>query len=343
MNLSRGKPLDVLGDPRHKTVNTVFDFDGHQIYTQFLRASRPTDRVLFRFHGAMKRDLRPLPAYQANLRHIQDHAHQISICDPTMMSREGFSCAWYAGHESLDTQGLLTRFCAEASRVLGARRAVYMGSSGGGFAALYFAHRHPGSVALATVPQTDVTRHFLPNSVKSYTNACWPGLSLEEVAARTCLNVGDLYSQGFDNAVIYVQSAGDIAHNVLQMTPFLAATLGDRVSPERRVVLCSDFWGKMGHGGVIPGEGYMPWLRAALSAPDISPEALLSAYHLARGTPQAIAMSPARAMARDGAGQGDGAEGFAPDDLRRADTLRNLMLGRAAPDEHTDRQTGAVR
>ncbi len=319
--MSEPKPVEILADPLSCGGNVVFDVDGQPVHTQVLLASRPTNAVVFRFHGAIQRELRSLPAYQANLRQMGDHAHQITICDPTMMSREGFSCSWYAGHEGLDTQGLLLKFCAGATKALEAGRAIYMGSSGGGFASLFFSCHHPGSIALVTVPQTNLRRHFVPVAVTRYLQSCWPGLTIEQASERTCLDVCDLYRDGFDNSVIYLQSAGDTAHNALQLTPFLNAAWGEDPSGSRNLVLHSDFWGKMGHGGVIPAEGYLPWLKAAILSPATDKESLLMTYHTLGGEMPVMSSLKDRPAA-----------GFPANDLRRADLLRDIALGQTQQD-----------
>lgn len=315
--MSEPKTVEILADPLFRGGDTVFAVDGHPIHTRVLPASRPADALVFRFHGAIDRTRRPLPAYQENLQQMQDHAHQITICDPTMLSREGFSCSWYAGHEGLDTQGLLLKFCAQATQALGAGRVIYMGSSGGGFASLFLSRHHPGSIALAIVPQTNLKHHFKPGGVTRYLNACWPGLTIEQASERACMDVCDLYRDGFDNSVIYLQSAGDTEHNALQLAPFLHAVWGKAGSEGRDLVLHSDFWGKMGHGGVIPAQGYLPWLKTAILSPATDHASLLMTYHTLGGDMPAMTSAKDRPKAD-----------FPANDLRRADLLRDIALGR---------------
>lgn len=308
-------PIQALSDPNFSGRNVSFDVEGHQIYTQVLMASRPTTAVVFRFHGAIKRDLRTLPSFQSNLAQIRPFAHQITICDPTMMAREGFSCSWFAGCEGLDTQALLKSFCSQASAALGAKRVVYMGSSGGGFASLYLSRHHPGSIAFVTVPQTNLQRHFTPSSVRRYLEACWPSLTIDEVSEKVCLDVCPLYSGPFENSVIYVQSAGDTAHNVNQMQPFLQAVWGSG-DAKKNLVLHSDFWGKMGHGGVVPPSAYLPWMKASVIAPSTDREALLQTHFtiMANDPPEVVAKEKVKT-------------GYPPAEIRRADLLRDIALG----------------
>ncbi|WP_218221704.1 hypothetical protein [Nesterenkonia sp. Act20] len=250
--------------------------NGTEVHFKFIRAPFDSAPLVIRFHGAVKRDLRPLPAFQANLKSFSDNAHQISICDPTMMSRDGFSCSWYAGHEGLDVQSVLLEFIAAVKSSLSPSRTIYLGSSGGGFAALYFSYHDPESLALVMVPQTNLERHFSPGAVVNYLQQCWPGRSLEQASKETCLDVTSLYASGFNNSVVYVQSQGDFKHNALQLTPFLTACYKTGEPEDEKVILSSDYWGKPGHGGAVPAEGYTRWLRTALTSPSLGVEDLLA-------------------------------------------------------------------
>lgn len=82
---------------------------GAELHYRFRAAPQQNAPLIIRFHGAIQRESRPLPAFQPNLRQVQHIAHQITICDPTMMSREGFSCSWYPGHEKLPAQAILNQ------------------------------------------------------------------------------------------------------------------------------------------------------------------------------------------------------------------------------------------
>ncbi|WP_152345673.1 hypothetical protein [Brevibacterium sp. CFH 10365] len=256
-------------------VQECVPLNGADIHFKFIRAPFDNAPLVIRFHGAVKRDLRSLPAFQGNLKSFNSSAHQISISDPTMMAREGFSCAWYAGHEELDVQGALVQFIGSLRTALAPKRVVYLGSSAGGFAALYCSYFDPGSVALVMVPQTNLQRHFAPRAVSLYLEKCWSGRSLEEVGEVACTDVTSLYEKGFDNTVVYVQSQGDFKHSALQLTPFMSACYNTGEPEQEKLIVQSDYWGKPGHGGAVPMEGYSTWLRAAISAPSTGLEDLL--------------------------------------------------------------------
>ena len=213
-----------LADPKVRLNNRVFLFEGMEIHCQFMPATVPTDTLIIRFHGAIQRESRALPAFQANLAENSSYGHQLTICDPTMMTRDGFSLGWYAGHDSLDVQGILCRFFAQLPQVLGTRRHVYLGSSGGGFAALHYSYYHAESVAVVLGPQTSIAAHT-SKAVINYMNSCWPNRTLESLSGTVNVDMCALYRNGHDNTVIYVQSAGDFLHNSCHLAPFMKGDL----------------------------------------------------------------------------------------------------------------------
>lgn len=298
-------------------VSGHYRLDEADIHFQFRRAPLQNVPLIIRFHGAVQRDKRQLPAFQANLKTFNDHAHQLSICDPTMMAREGFSCSWYAGAEGLPVQSILTKFINQVKSILTPTRTVYLGSSGGGFAAMFHSYHDPASVAVVMVPQTNLARHFLPASVQRYIENCWPGQTLEAASQQACLDLPALYAKGYENTIIYVQSAGDFRHNNNQLLPMLNACLTSGDPRRDRLILASDYWGRPGHGGSVPAEGYLPWVRAALASPTHEVEDLLAAFGGAR---QPSIDAPAPRQRSD-----SNPNRFASSDLRQAEILTTVL------------------
>jgi len=266
-----------ITNPAVKMSNFQIKLGNEGLHVQFMRCLQPTKNIIIRFHGAIQRQVRTLPAFQANLSEMSNFAHQITICDPTMMSRDGYSLSWYAGHETFDCQSLLLEFFQKLTDALQIERTIYLGSSGGGFASLFYSHHHKGSVAMVMVPQTNLQGHAKA-SLSDYLENCWPGHTLEDVSNHICTDVGALYSEGFDNSIIYVQSAGDHYHLCNQMQPFLKSVYQSADDAGERFILCCGFWGKLGHGGVVPHKAYIPWLKAALSSPSIAADDILMTY-----------------------------------------------------------------
>ncbi|OYU33840.1 MAG: hypothetical protein CFE35_17645 [Novosphingobium sp. PASSN1] len=231
--------------------------------------------IVFAFHGAVHQDSRSGTTFAHFPNRQTAHSHQISIADPSLAKHRDLSIAWYCGHEGADIQGIVSAICIEAARLLGAERRIYTGGSGGGFAALYFSHRDPGSVAVVFNPQTRIM-DYSGRLVANYRKACWPSLTKDaDLAKVTCADLVPLYQKGLTNTVIYVQSHGDRRHFTRQLMPLVGAIA--RASERQNFILHSDYWGEMGH--VSPPEEAIAWLAAACKAATTQVEDLIQTWH----------------------------------------------------------------
>lgn len=231
--------------------------------------------IVFAFHGAVHQESRKGTTFAHFPNRQTANSHQISIADPSLVMHRNLSLAWFCGHEGVDVQGIVSAICIEAARLLGAERRIYTGGSGGGFAALYFSHRDPGSVVVAFNPQTRIM-DYSGRLVANYRKACWPSLAKDaDLAKVTCVDLVPLYQKGLTNTVIYVQSNGDRRHFTRQMMPMVGAIA--RASDRQNFILHSDYWGELGH--VSPPEEGIAWLAAACTAPTMQVEDLIQAWH----------------------------------------------------------------
>lgn len=226
------------------------------------------------FHGAVNREKRPYPHFLNFRDGVGGTAHQVSLADATLGLDEKLAIGWYAGAPGLLLQQLLPPFFDKLKNALGVERVVFMGSSGGGFAALFYSWHCQGSVAVVQVPQTNVWKYHLPGALRRYQNTCWPdGIPLD--AGSPVLDLSSLYSETSRNSVVYIQSALDFHHLHDQMIPFLASM---PVESRESVVVKSSYWGRTGHSNVVPMREWDGWVKAALTAENLSSEAIVSAY-----------------------------------------------------------------
>jgi pimeloyl-ACP methyl ester carboxylesterase len=231
-----------------------------------LRRERRAAAMLVNFHGAVDRKTRTLPVFINFLPGLAGLAHQVSIADPSVLDDGATNIAWYAGDAGFDAQAVLPAMFASLADELGADRTLYFGTSGGGFAALYYAHQHPNSFAVAGNPQVAIERYHLGHAIRRYREQYWPDLGQDApLTDVTCADLAPLYAKGFDNTVIYVQSIGDRMHFENQMMHFVAGLA--QAGMRDRFLLHSDFWGKMGH---IPApRDYLRWIQAVCTSPTL--------------------------------------------------------------------------
>lgn len=274
---------DLLSDDTDDRL-MVFNQGGHLVHTKFLRSSVQTNRLVVSFHGAVSQNTgTSIFDKTRNSKALNKYAHQISILDPTVICNETISIGWYLGDHGYPAQRILSEFIHQVTEMLQVERIVFVGSSGGGFASLYFSFYHPGSISLPIVPQTRLRLYSSPSGKRGflrYCNECWPGLSEDEVSERVCVDVTELYSsEPFRNAVVLLMSPGDVRHFSHHATPFLSRVY-DSLSLECiNLSLISDYGGVPGHSGAVRGSMFLPWIKAALAAPSIAQQDILESYH----------------------------------------------------------------
>lgn len=264
------------------------------------------------FHGAVDRQSREVPAFVGFSPSLSG-AHQLAISDPTMLVEGDFSLSWYAGDQGFAAQDLLKRFFQDVTEVFGVERMVYFGTSGGGFAALYYSWHHPGSIAVAGNPQTRITDYY-GGHISRYLSACWPKHERLEDCIET--DIRALYAKSFPNFVIYVQSATDPFHLIKHLSTFLGQVGFRKDLP---LVVNVDYFGKMGHSPTF--DAYIPWLQAVMTVPEVTLENVVKARHAAIGmdpapTPNKTVASP---------------KGFDARSIQTAEMIRDWQLGDTTP------------
>lgn len=291
------------------TEPTDLDFEGLRVPVHYKPGSTQTLVILF--HGALDRERRPFPFFQPHFSNAFG-AHQISVADISLTKAPDLKAGWYIGAEDIPLQKQLPRLFAEIGAHLDIKRTIYFGASAGGFAALHYSHAHPGSLALVANPQINLLT-YLHGPVDQYRQACWPRVAdQDELARQVCLNVVDLYAASTPNHVCLLNSAGDRFH-IYQQTLEMANRL--QSDARNRVVLHSDYYGVRGHSGSIPLTACVPWLKAAVYAPNWYADSLLTKFDQFR-RPSA----PANAL------RATSVSPAAQEDLRLADAIADWQL-----------------
>lgn len=202
-----------------------------------------SETTLVSFHAALGgSSLRP-PIFTG--RAISQHSglNRIFVSDPGLLASPDLGLAWYLGTSGFNLTKLLSQVIAALQERLDAQHLVFFGMSGGGFAALNFAHEFPGSLAVPVNPQTRIL-DYAEVHWDAMARACFGAATTEE--SRQVLETHPradqrrVYGAGFSNHVIYVQNQTD-GHVINQMVPWFEAT---DWSP-RATALMRD-WGK-GH------------------------------------------------------------------------------------------------
>jgi hypothetical protein len=133
--------------------------------------------------GAFDQTKKTLPGFARAAEGSEYGANVLCVSDPTLALSKTLTLGWYIGtREESVLPGLLriTEKVAELANI-SAERIVFMGSSGGGFAALCAASTFRGN-AIAINPQTDIAL-FYPGPVEEFA-LFFGGPSVEEIRQR---------------------------------------------------------------------------------------------------------------------------------------------------------------
>ena len=291
--------------------------DGDAEIPMWLARKTGSRTLYISFHGAIDRTKRATPVFMPIVPMNGDDANQLMIADPGMEHPGEFTLAWYAGHEGLKAQDILLDLIKRTIAHLDIEHVVFMGSSGGGFASLYYSWHLPGSTCVAVSPQTDIRKYYKSHA-KRYTTACWPSLpgfnALDQVI---CADVVSLYRQSVPNTVVLLQSTGDFFHFKNHMLPLAEAITSHE---ESRFILQCGYWGVPDHSRSVPADVAVKWLNTVINHPGATVPELLTAWHAAEQPP---ATTTAPRAAPSNSGQGNA---FGGDDLRLANALTTSML-----------------
>lgn len=277
-NMTECKQLLELKKSDFQESTFFAEIDGVQFPLRFLSGGDVRNLVIS-FHGAINREKREIPAFLPFQPGLSGIAHQIAISDPTMYSRSNFTLSWYTGHEGFPCQSIMPTLINAIKQLFDIERRVYFGSSGGGFAALFYSWVDQGSIALVRSPQTNIMQYY-SGHIERYRKACWPELDDNvRLSEKIVTDVSPLYKNAMNNTVIYLQSSGDSFHISNHMIPFLQGMQSNISEKNNRFILNCDFWGKFGHSSSVPQTTYLPWMIAALTSPSDQVDDILRTRH----------------------------------------------------------------
>lgn len=139
------------------------------------------------------------------------------LSDPALLLSEDLTLGWYLGTRTRPLQPVMERVVACAARACGAVRIAFVGTSGGGFPALWLAGRFPGAAAFVNAPTTTIIGHHGRNAVRRFAGVAIPGGRIEDFPAAL-----DLTAQPPGTARrIITQNAGDTPFVTRHVAPFL--------------------------------------------------------------------------------------------------------------------------
>lgn len=209
---------------------------------ELMISDRSAATTIVIFHAAARVDT-DLPLFVGQQLTNDLEANIIFVSDP-LLGRDN-PIGWFTGSPDFALQDELVKLIEHIQTGLGhANNLCFYGPSAGGFAALYYSHHFPGSLAISANPQTNI-RDYQANKVKEFLDSSWAGASISEVPATT--NLLPLYTETFPNHVAYLQCVNDTLHLEKHARPWAKAT---ERNADRRAFIVDD-WGA-GHAPPPP-------------------------------------------------------------------------------------------
>lgn len=182
--------------------------------------SQESRALIVAFHAAVDPSDATLPVFTGRRVTQSLDASVLFVSDPSL--EHGMSIGWFAGDSRRPLQKDLVHVIEHVAAQVGAEQIILEGCSAGGFAALYFSHQIPGSLAVAMNPQTDMMKYY-HGRVCEYVETCWP----EGIDGAVTADLVATYASSFPNKVLYLQNRDDAFHIQNHYRPW-ANALSDR-------------------------------------------------------------------------------------------------------------------
>lgn len=234
-----------------------------------------SDTLLVMFNGAITVEARKnLPNFEFYNLTESVKASKLFIADPALAVHEAIATGWYTGASDLPLQVMLPRIIEKFAQqescnaeINGAhkknrKKIVLFGNSAGGFGAMFAASQLPGSLVIASAPQTNLVVHT-KEAIELFSKHCF-GIESPEAVHKLledsiCSNLIPLFAKETRPKLIYLQNRSDW-HINYHLKPLLAG-LGLTYTGEN--IIESDLaviLGEWGNGHVFPPVPFIQWL-----------------------------------------------------------------------------------
>lgn len=216
-----------------KTNNRWFDV---------LYIDRGADVTFVAFHAAVPVRKAEYPVFSSHRLSEGLGVNYLGFADPMCGSAESLKTGWHLGSKRVNSQRFIPSIIEHALATRSGRHLIFFGSSAGGFAALNYGARFPGSAVLVVNPRVELFAE--PHTFAEYATAAYHGVEPERVAERVPRSMADLYSRPRGNTVAYLQNVEDATYFEHHYRHF------ERVTSGRKDVYIKT--GNWGPGHVMP-------------------------------------------------------------------------------------------
>lgn len=215
--------LDVRIEGRTEHVIRPRTGAGEKYPIRFLLQNTGDDTLLVVSHGALARAKYELPRFEF-LSTLQSRSENLLfLSDGALEAYPELELAWFTGDAEDDLTARYSSTVRTVAEQLDAKKILFVGGSGGGFASVNLAASVEGSRALAFNPQTDI-RNYWAKPVLTYQRTLFPEMNspeeLSHFQERVSLIQRVATRPPGTYQVIYVQNDDDAFHLERHLKPF---------------------------------------------------------------------------------------------------------------------------
>ena len=183
---------------------------------------RGAPATMIAFHAALSNKVETLPAFQGVALARDAGMNYIGLADPALALGD-IDLGWFLGDQV--TGPLRPILVPMIRHLLGDRRAVLFGASGGGYAALTYAQDFPDCTVIAANPRLNMTAPTPVARIDEYAEICHGASTAAEIARvrseYVVEDVADLYPDGLPFDLVLLQNQNDWHFLNRQAKPFL--------------------------------------------------------------------------------------------------------------------------
>ncbi|MDJ0316236.1 hypothetical protein [Arthrobacter antibioticus] len=206
----------------------TIDYDGYPL--DVLNVFRGAKTTLIVFHSSLNEKMQVLPVFSGQ-RLAEDHnMNLISLSDPSLCFDDSLNLAWFLGNRKQSLISDIPRIIGTIMKTHLGSKAIYFGSSGGGFAALLHSRLEHGAVAIVANPRIDLNarpKQDLGLYLRSCFRASGRTAGHRIMRENIVMNVSSLYKKNSENVIVYIQNVRDRYYLRDNMLQFVQSTSGN--------------------------------------------------------------------------------------------------------------------
>ena len=201
---------------------------GQALPIRSLYSGSDSSTLVVSFHGSLKRSKYRLPRFEWRQTLGRLEVGRLFLSDTSLELSEKMPLGWYVGTAAQNLTADIAEFVSSVAEYGGYTNVVFIGSSGGGYAAMAVSRRVRDSLAICFSPQTRISK-YSSFAHKKFVHGCfseYENISDVETHFGPRVNLIQYYRETDPiNYVRYVQNTLDKGHLRSHFVPF-AESLG---------------------------------------------------------------------------------------------------------------------